>query len=111
MDGQPPRRYRCGLMTHHNGAYNVMRALEAFADGSPLSVPELAERLGLGPRTARQIVYQLVQDRYLEQLPGRYRRRWIISNRGRQLGTRLALAWTPDWQLPSAWIPKLHDTS
>jgi DNA-binding IclR family transcriptional regulator len=94
---------------HHWATWKVMRALEAFAEAEEgLSVPDVAELLGVSVRPARMLVYQLVADRYLEALPGRHHRRWIVSNRARRLGTLLAASWAPDWPVPPTWVPKLH---
>ena len=70
---------------------DTMRALDALSQ-RPLSCPELAERIGVGTRTARRLVYTLRDAGYVERGLDNYRRRWYLARRGRELGLALLLA-------------------
>ena len=72
-----------------------MRALEALTQ-QPLSAPELAERVGVGVRTARRIIYTLRDAGFVEQGLDNYRKRWFVAPRGRELGLALLLAHISD---------------
>lgn len=77
------------------GTYAATRTvgvLACLAQG-PLSVPQLAERLGSTPRTARRLVTRLVLDGYVERVPlDCYRRRYRLTDAARELGRRIAQA-------------------
>lgn len=99
---------RPGSMQHWL-VHRLMHVLEEIATAEEgLSTPEVAARLECTPRTARRIMHQLVEDRYLEAVDG-HRKRWIVSNRGRRLGMLLAASWAPDRPIDPAWVPRLHD--
>jgi DNA-binding IclR family transcriptional regulator len=80
-----------------NGCYQAVRtiaALELLAV-RPCSAPELAEVLQIQVRTARGIMRVLSAGGYIELLPDNpRRRRYRISQIGRLLGQRMALAST-----------------
>jgi len=94
---------------HNWHTHRVMLALEALARAEGgLSAPEVADRLHANPRTARRMLYQFAEDRYLEPLPGKRHKRWIVSNGGRRLGMMLAASWSPEHPIPHDFIPKLQ---
>jgi DNA-binding MarR family transcriptional regulator len=65
-----------------------IQALRLFAEGAH-SVPELAERLQIVPRTARRLVGQLDRDGIVEVHPDSLRRRYRLAPGGYDLGRRL----------------------
>jgi DNA-binding IclR family transcriptional regulator len=57
----------------------TLRALEALA-AQPLSSSELAERIGVHPRTARRLLLRLAHEAYATPLGG-YRNRYALTQR------------------------------
>lgn len=78
-------------MHHRAGTADTMRALEALSQ-VPLSCPQLAERIGVGTRTARRIIYTLRDGGFVEQGVSNYRKQWYLARRARELGLALLLA-------------------
>jgi DNA-binding IclR family transcriptional regulator len=73
-------------------AYTVIQALGVIA-GEPVSVPMLADAIGIGPRSARLMVTTLTAIGLVESVPDdAHRRRYRIAPRGRELGAYLLLA-------------------
>lgn len=57
----------------------TLRALEALAD-RPLSSSELAELIGVHPRTARRLLIRLAHEAYVAPVVG-YRHRYALTSR------------------------------
>ncbi len=73
-------------------AANTINVLEHLT-AAPCSVPELADLVGVHPRTARRIVGLLAAAEYVERVPDDpKRKRYRIAARARRLGHRLATA-------------------
>jgi DNA-binding IclR family transcriptional regulator len=85
-------------------AARTMRALELLAFGEH-STTELAETLGVHPRTARRLLTELATDDYLIQGAGR-RRRYRTTLRLAALG-RQAIAHHPLPRLAAPWVAAL----
>jgi IclR family transcriptional regulator, acetate operon repressor len=85
-------------------AARTMRALELLAFGE-LSSNELAETLGVHPRTARRLLTELAADEYLIRGGGR-RRRFRSTLRLAALG-RQAIAHAPLPRTAAPWVASL----
>jgi DNA-binding IclR family transcriptional regulator len=73
-------------------AANTINVLEQLA-AAPRSVPELADLVGVHPRTVRRIVGLLAAAEYVERVPDDpKRKRYRVAGRVRRLGHRLATA-------------------
>jgi DNA-binding MarR family transcriptional regulator len=68
----------------------AIQALEALADGRPVSARDLAERLRINPRTARHLLQRLVYDGYVVRGPhggDGFRAAPPLGDLGRRLAT------------------------